>query len=120
MELQLRFIAGLHVPPPRGILQVHGISVALLDMRKPLESTECLTVQPRLQSKLFRLLQTVAQRGSNGFVDHFFFGNRVGRDGFLGFTEIDLALDKTIQPRKVGVDVRADILGGNGGRKHYR
>ena len=120
VELQFRLVTALHIRPARRILQMHGITIAFIGARQLVQSAQSLPVEPGLQRQLFGLLLPVAESSGDGFVDHFFLGNRVRRDDVLRFSEINFTLDKAIKACQVRIHVRADIFRGNGGGKHRR
>src|SRR5580704_15192237 len=87
------------------------------------ESMHGQAVEPGLKSQALRFffiraIGAVAERGGDGFVDYFVFGDGVGRNEVGGFAEIDFAFYEALEAGEVYVDVGAHVLGGNRCRKH--
>src|SRR5579872_1978669 len=119
MELQGGFVAA-DVRTPGRILEMNGIPVTLVRAREFIKGPQRLPVKPWLQSKFFRLLQTVAQSRCNRFVEDFFFRNRVGRNRLLRLADKNFAFDKAIQSCQIRVHIQTNVIVGNLRRKYCR
>src|SRR5580700_9782237 len=76
------------------------------------DAADCLSrqpVKPGLDLYALGLLELVAERGSDGFCRHILGRHLVGLKLAQAFAISDLALDETLQPRQIDVDVTGDV-----------
>jgi hypothetical protein len=115
VELQFGLVAGLDVGLAGGFFQAHGAAVASLGAGELIERIDGQAVEPGLEGQALGLFswrcRPIAQRGGDGFVDHFFFADRIPHNLIGGLAEINFAFHKALEAGKIHVDVGAHVVG---------
>ena len=76
-------------------------------------------VKPRLERQFLRTL-AVAEGAGDHFVHHLGGGEAVLGNFLVGAAEVEFAVHETFQAGKIGIHIRTDVVGGNGGRQNRR
>ena len=74
-------------------------------------------VKPRFERQFLRTIM-VAESSGDDFVHDLGGGEAVLGNLLVGAAEIEFAVHETFQPRKIGIHIGADVIGGNRGRQH--
>src|SRR5271155_1335046 len=114
MKLKFGLVAGTDVRTPGGILQMKREQALRAARREVFDGAKSQAVKPRFKRKAFRLLASIAQCTGNGFIDDFFFRDRVRSDLVGHLPEKEFALDETFQPAQTGIYISADVIGRSG------
>jgi hypothetical protein len=117
VELEGGFVGGFDVLAATAVFEVHG-GFELMETRGHfIDRFEGEALEPRLEGKLFRTI-LIAKSAGDDFVDDLGWGETIVGLFFFGLAEIKFAIDEALEAGEIGVNIGADVIGGDGGRLH--
>ena len=124
MKLQLGLVTRPDIRFARGFFEAYGASVDSLGAGEFVDGIQGQAIEPGFERQPLRLFAgrrfpVPAQRGRDGFVDHFLDGDGIAHHLVGSLAEINLALHEALEAGKIYVDVGTHILGRHRRGKHH-
>jgi hypothetical protein len=110
MELQVEFVGSLYVLAAAAVREANGVVEFLVARRHLVHGVQRKTIEPGFEVEFFRAI-LVAESASDHFVDNLGGGKAILGNLFDGPAEVEFAIDKALEPRKIGINIGADVVG---------